>query len=138
MVQISKQTGIALTTLSVDDAGGTPRDIRSAVTNWDLAFPRGVQDVTGQDATAMDRLLLLADSSVNLAGAVDAASNGQHDVFKTVTTTSVARTVSIDAGTPSVGNEYLFTDYQWTRAQDGSLVWASPGVLTGGTINAWA
>ncbi len=135
---MSKQTGIALTTLSVDDAGGSPRDIRPQVTNWDLAMPRGVQDVTGQDATAMDRLLLLADSSINLTGAVDAASNQQHDVFKTVPTTSVARTVTIDAGTPSLGNEYLFTDYTWTRAQDGSLVWAAPGVLTGGTFNAWA
>ena len=135
---MSKQTGIALTTLSVDDAGGSPRDIRPQVTNWDLAMPRGVQDVTGQDATAMDRLLLLADSSVNLTGAVDAASNQQHDVFKTVPTTSVARTVTIDAGTPSLGNEYLFTDYTWTRAQDGSLVWAAPGVLTSGVFNAWA
>lgn len=135
---MSKQTGIALTTLSVDDAGGSPRDIRPQVTNWDLAMPRGVQDVTGQDATAMDRLLLLADSSINLTGAVDAASNQQHDVFKTVPTTSVARTVTIDAGTPTLGNEYLFTDYTWTRAQDGSLVWAAPGVLTGGTFNAWA
>lgn len=133
---MSKQTGIALTTLSVDDAAGSPVDIRASVTNWDLAMPRGVQDVTGQDATAMDRLLLLADSSINLAGAVDSAT--QHTVFRTVPTTSVARTVTIDAGTPTLGNEYLFTDYTWTRAADGSLVWASPGVLTGGTFNAWA
>ena len=136
MVRISKQTGIALTTLSVDDSGGTPVDIRASVTNWDLAFPRGVQDVTGQDVSAMDRLLLLADSSVNLTGVVDSATS--HLVFKTVSTTSVARTVTIDAGTPAVANEYLFTDYAWTRAQDGSLVYAAPGVLTGGAINAWA
>ncbi len=135
---MSKQTGIALTTLSVDNASGVAKDIRPQVTNWDLAMPRGVQDVTGQDATAMDRLLLLADSSINLAGAVDAAADQQHDVFKTVPTTSVARTVTIDAGTPTLGNEYLFTDYTWTRAADGSLVWAAPGVLTGGTFNAWA
>lgn len=135
---MSKQTGIAITTLSVDDAGGTPRDIRPCVTNWDLAMPRGVQDVTGQDVAAMDRLLLLADASINLNGVVDAATNSQHDVFKTVPTTSVARTVSIDVGVPSLGNEFLFTDYTWTRAADGSLVWASPGVLTGGVFNAWA
>ncbi len=111
-------------------------DIRASVTNWDLAMPRGVQDVTGQDVSAMDRLLLLADSSVNLTGVVDSATS--HLVFKTVPTTSVARTVTIDAGTPAVGNEYLFTDYTWTRAADGSLVWAAPGVLTGGVFNAWA
>lgn len=134
---MTKQTGIGLAALSVDDVGGTPRDIRPQVTNWDLAMPRGVQDATGQDATAMDRLLLLADSSVNLTGVVDSASNQQHDVFKTVPTTSVARTVTIDAGTPLLANEYLFTDYTWTRAQDGSLVWAAPGVLTGGTFSAW-
>lgn len=135
---MAKQTGIALTTLSVDDSGGTPRDIRAQVLNWDYAFPRGVQDVTGQDVAAMDRLLLLADASVNLTGVVDAATNAAHDVFKTVPTTSVARTVTVDVGTPSVSNEFLFTDYSWTRAQDGSLVWTAPGVLTGGTLNAWA
>ena len=133
---MAKQTGIALDALSVDDASGTPVDIRASVTNWDLAFPRGIQDVTGQNAAAMDRLGLLADSSVNLTGVVDAATS--HLVFKTVPTTSVGRTVTIDAGTPSVANEYFFTDYTWTRAQDGSLVWAAPGVLTGGVINAWA
>lgn len=132
---MSKQTGIALTTLSVDNSAGTPVDIRACVTNWDVAMPRGVQDVTGQDVSAMDRLLLLADSSINLTGVMDAATS--HTVFKNVATTSVARTVTIDAGTPEVANEYLFTDYQVTRAQDGSLVWAAPGVLSGGVINAW-
>lgn len=133
---MSKQTGIALQSLSVDDAAGSPVDVRSSITNWDLSFPRGVQDVTGQDVAAMDRLLLLADSSFNCTGVVDTATT--HLVFKTVSTTSVGRTVAIDAGTPTVGNEYLFTDYQWTRAADGSLVFNAPGVLTGGVINAWA
>ncbi len=133
---MSKQTGIALTTLSVDNSSGTPVDIRAAVTNWDLAMPRGVQDVTGQDVAAMDRLVLLADSSVNLTGVMDSATS--HSVFKDVSTTSVARTVTIDAGVPAAGNEYLFTDYQVTRPQEGSLTWTAPGVLTGGVINAWS
>lgn len=135
---MAKQTGIAIQALSVDDSGGVARDIRGDVTNWDLAMPRGVQDVTGQDVSAMDRLLLLADASVNLTGVFNAASNLSHDVFKTVPTTSVARTVSFDLGTPTLANEFLFTDYQLTRAQDGSLIWTAPGVLTTGVFNAWA
>jgi hypothetical protein len=43
-----------------------------------------VQDITGLDKSANERLLLLADFSISLAGVFNDASNMSHDVFKTV------------------------------------------------------
>lgn len=132
-----KQTGVGLASLNVDDSGGTPRNICDDITNFDFAMPRGVQDVTGVCSSAMARLLLLADFSVNFTGVFNTDANMSHDVFKTIPTTSVARTVTLDLGDASLAQEVLFTDYQITRAADGSLVWTVPGVLANGTFNAW-
>jgi hypothetical protein len=60
---MAKETGLAWSAMSVDDAGGTLRDIRNDITNFQFATPRAVQDVTGIDRSAMERLLLLADMS---------------------------------------------------------------------------
>jgi hypothetical protein len=61
-----------------------------------------------------------------------------HDVFKTVPSTSVARTVSIVVSGDTLNNECLFTDYAITRGQDGSLTWTAPGVLSDGTVPVWS
>lgn len=138
---MAKQTGMAWTALSVDDSAGTVRDIRNDVTNFQFATPRGVQDVTGVDKSAIERLLLLADFSITLNGVANfgaVPSATAHGVFATVPSTSVARTVTLTIGGKSLPNETLFTDYNFTRAQDGSLVWTAPGVLADGTVPTWA
>lgn len=135
---MAKETGLGITTLSVDDAAGTPRDIRNDITNFSLATPRGVQDVTGIDKSAFERLLLLADLSLTLNGVFNDAANASHDVFKTVPSTSVARTVSLGISGQTLPAEVLFTDYPLTRAQSGELTWAVPGVLSDGTVPTWA
>ena len=135
---MAKQTGLAWTTLSVDDSGGTPRDIRNDITSLDFATPRDVQEVTGIDKSAMERLLLLADFSVDLAGVFNSAVNLSHDVFKTVPSTSVNRTVSIGIGGKTLPNEALFTDYALTRSEKGELTWKAPGVLADGVVPTWA
>jgi hypothetical protein len=135
---MAKQSGLAWTTLSVDDSGGTPRDLRNDITNLEFATPRATQDVTGIDKSAMERLLLLADFTITLNGVFNAASNQAHDVFKTVPSTSVNRTVSITVGGKSLPNECIFTDYPLTRADSGELTWAVPGQLADGTVPLWA
>lgn len=127
----------------VDDSGGTPRTISNDFTNFQFATPRGVQDTTGIDKSANERLLLLADFSVTLSGVADfAATTSAHAVFSTVPSTSVNRTVSINpigttAGNPKLNNETLFTDYQMTRANTGELTYQAPGVLADGTVPTW-
>lgn len=138
---MAKETGIGWSALSVDDSGGTLRDIRNDVTNFQFSTPRGVQDVTGVDKSAMERLLLLADMSVTLNGVFNDGTNASHDVFKTVPSTSVAREFTLTVSGQTLGTTptatLLFTDYGLTRAADGSLTWSAPGVLANGEVPTW-
>lgn len=135
---MAKETGLAWTTLSVDDSAGAVKDIRNDITNFDFSTPREVQDVTGIDKSAMERLLLLADFSINLNGVFNDAADFSHVVFKTVPSTSVARTVTITVSGQTLANETLFTDYALTRDANGSLTWTAPGVLANGTVPTWS
>lgn len=136
---MAKQSGLAWSVCSVDDSAGAVEVIRNDVTNLAFSTPRAVQDVTGLDKSAMERLLLLADFSVTLNGVANFASTpSAHDVFSTVPSTSVARTVTLTIGGKTLPNEVLFTDYQLTRGNDGALTWSAPGVLTGGVVPTWA
>ncbi|WP_244164650.1 hypothetical protein [Streptomyces silaceus] len=134
---MAKESGLGWTTCSVDDAAGTARAIKNDITNLQFATPRAVQDVTGIDKSAMERLLLLADFSVTLNGVFNDAAGQSHDVFKTVPSTSVLRTVSLTVSGQSLNNECLFTDYPLSRSDSGELTFAVPGVLADGTVPTW-
>ncbi len=128
--------------MSVADAGGTARIISNDVTDWNFATPRAVQDTTGVDKSANERLLLLADYSVTLKGVANFAANLSHDVFKTISSTSVNRAVEIDpigtaSGAPKLVNNCVLTDYQITRANTGALTWQVPGSLADGGTPSW-
>jgi hypothetical protein len=136
---MAKASGVGQTTLSVDDSGGTARAIKNDVTNWSFSTPRGVQDITGVDKSAIERLLLLADFSVTLNGIFNTnGTTGIHDVFKTVPSTSVNRTVTITVNGVTMACEVLFSDYQITRAPDGALTVQAPGSLADGAVPTWA
>lgn len=137
-----KESGLGWTAMSVDtQSDGTLRDIRNDCTNFEMSTPRAVQDVTGVDKYAMERLLLLADMSLTLNGVFNDDSNKSHDVFKTVPSTSTPREVTITVSGQTLGTtpavELLFTDYQLTRPPDGSLTWQAPGVLANGVLPTW-
>jgi hypothetical protein len=139
----TKTSGLG-SVIIIDDSAGTPRTISNDITNYSFSTPRGVQDVTGVDKSANERILLLADFSVTLNGVMNwATANMSHDVFKTVPSTSVNRTTSINpVGTtstfPKLNNEVLYTDYQITRNNTGELIWQAPGALADGTVPAWS
>lgn len=135
---MTKETGLGWTAATVDDSATAPQTIINDFTNISFATPRGVQDVTGIDKSAMERLLLLADASVDFNGVFNDAANQSHDVFKTVPSTSVVRTVTLTVSGQTLAGEYLFTDYALTRAADGSLTFSAPGVLADGTVPTWA
>ena len=135
---MAKENGLGWTTLSVDDSGGTVRAIKNDIRNLSFATPRAVQDVTGIDKSAMERLLLLADFSVDLNGVFNDAANQSHDVFKTVPSTSVNRTVTIAVSGQTLANACLVTDYNLTRSDTGELTGSAPGVLADGTVPTWA
>lgn len=122
----------------MDDSSGTARAIVNDITSCEFATPRAEQDVTGMNKSAMERLLLLADFTVTLKGVFNDAANQAHDVFKTVPSTSVARTVTLTVSGQTLANETLFTDYSMTRAESGELTFEAPGVLADGTVPTWA
>jgi hypothetical protein len=88
----------------------------------------------------MERLLLLTDGTVSLTGVLNTTANMSHDVFKTIVSGTVNRTVAITHGTsgPVLTMEMLFSDYSITRAQDGSLVWSVSGVISNGALPVWS
>lgn len=136
---MAKQSGLGWTTCSVDDSGGTLRAIINDVTNLQISTPRGVQDVTGLDKSAYERLLLLADASITLNFVFNpSATTTSHAVFSTVPSTSVLRTTTLVVAAKTLTTELLYTDYNLTRAQTGEFTGTAPGVLADGSIPTWA
>lgn len=135
---MAKTSGIGWTTLTVQDAAAAAQDIRNDVTNLQFATPRTVQDVTGIDKSAMERLLLLADFTITLNGVFNPATNMSHDVFKTIPSTSVTRAVAMTVAAKSLSANVLLTDYPLTRAAGGALTWAVPGSLADGAVPVWS
>jgi hypothetical protein len=133
---MAKQSGLGWTTFSVDNAAGTPVDIRNDTTSLQVATPRAVQDVTGIDKSANERLLLLADATVT----ADTVFNptGAHTVFATIPSTSVQRTVSLGVGGKSLAMEMLATDYPLQRSNTGELTASVPFSLADGNVPTWA
>ena len=122
----------------IDDSGTSARTISNDVTGLSWAIPRNVQDVTGVDKAAIERLLLLADLSATYDGVFNDASNMSHDVFKTVGSASVIRTVTLAMSGKTLASEQFLTDYAVTRASSGELTWSVPGVLGDGTAPTWS
>jgi hypothetical protein len=135
---MAKEAGFPFTVI-VDDSGGVARTISNDVGSLNFATPRAVQDITGVDKSAIERQLLLADMSVTLnLPAFNDASNMSHAVFKTVSSSSVARTTSLAVSGQTLACECLFTDYQLARGSDGSLTTTVPGALSDGTVPTWS
>ena len=133
-----KETGITMT-LTVDGSSGVARDISNDVTNFDFGTPRAMQDVTGLDKLANERLLLLADFSININGVYNPAAQKSHAVFETVPvqTSTELRTVKVAVSGSTLVVETLFSDYALTRAATGELTWNAPGQGAGGTVPTW-
>ena len=122
----------------MDDSTNTQQAIKNDFTNIAFATPRGVQDVTGIDKSAYERILLLADFTLTLNGVFNPAANAEHDVFKTIPSTSVARLVTMVVAAKTLAPTVLFTDYTLTRAANGDFTFAVPGVLSNGVVPTWS
>ncbi len=133
---MAKTSGMGWTTLSMDNSAGSLQDIKNDVTNFAFSLPQAVQDVTGVDKYAIERLALLADFSATLNGVFNPSANRQHAVMKDANT-GVVRTLTFVHSSQTLTNEVLMTDYSLTRGADGSLTYSAPLVLADGTLPAW-
>jgi hypothetical protein len=134
---MAKESGLGMT-VAIDDSGGSARTISNDITSLDFATPREEQDITGLDKSARERLLLLADFTVSISGTFDDASNMAHDVFKTVPSSSVARTTTLTISGQVLAGELFYTDYALSRSSSGELTFSAPGSLAGGVVPTWA
>ena len=123
---MAKQSGLG-DYLAVDDSTGSARDISNDVTNATFNNGTALQEVTGIDKSAVERLQLLGDGTVSINGVFNSASNLSHDVFKTQTgTRTVTYCVGGNSGSnPKLEMEMLISAYNLDRAADGSLTWSA-------------
>jgi hypothetical protein len=139
---VSKVTGLGAQIIVGDAAADEANTITNDVTEFSFSTPRGIQDTTGVDKSAHERLLLLADYSVSMKGVMNTADDMSHDVFSTVPSTSAVRSCSIaptsNNSTPILVVNVLFSDYAITRSNTGELVWDVKGDLADGGVPSWA
>lgn len=134
---MAKESGLGFS-VAVDNSSAVAKTISNDITNLTISTPRGEQDTTGLDKSAHERLLLLADAAFGYNGVFNDAADMSHDVFKTVPSSSVARTCTNAISGQTLASECLFTDYNLTRAADGSFTWSAPGALSDGSVPTWA
>lgn len=134
---MSKVSGLGAT-VTVGNASNAGQDISTDVTDYQFSTPYGVQNTTGVNKLANERLLLLEDFSVTFNGVMDPAVNKSHVVFsgdKRVVRSVVIINETTSSSTMTVN--CLFTDYQLKRSNTGELTWTAPGALADGTAPAW-
>jgi hypothetical protein len=139
---MAKTTGLGAQIIVGDAAADEANTITNDVNEFNFSTPRGIQDTTGVDKSAHERLLLLADYSVSMKGVLNTADDMSHDVFSTVPSTSAVRSCSIaptsNNATPILVVNVYFSDYAITRSNTGELVWDVKGDLADGAVPTWA
>jgi hypothetical protein len=135
---MAKQSGLG-DYLAVDDSSGSARDISNDVTNATFNNGTSLQEITGIDKSAVERLQLLGDGTVSINGVFNSASNLSHDVFKTQTgTRTVTYAVGGNSGSnPKLEMEMLVSAYNLDRGADGALTWSAELSLQSGTVPTW-
>ena len=136
---MAKETGMGWTLCKVDNSAGALQDLMNDVTNLDFSMTNGVQDVTGIDKVAMERLLLLADYSLDFTCVFnDAGSDSEFAVFKnTNVTASAARETELTISAQKLNTICVFPTVSRARAADGSFITSANGQLSNGAIPAW-
>lgn len=138
---MAKTSGLGAA-ITVADSGGTNRTISNDVTDFTLAMPVALQDITGVDKSAHEKLPLLRDLNESLKGIFNAAANMSHAVFSTITTTPTNRATSVyptsNGSTPVLTANLLYKTYNVARAAAGELTWQADGDLADGAVPTWA
>lgn len=109
-------------------------NISNDVKSLNVDTPYGVQDVTGIDKSAMERLLLRGDLSGTINGVFNTASSMSHATLKTPGSKSFVAAYPGATLTTTV----ITSNYAVSMADDGSLTWSVNIVLTGGAVPVWS
>lgn len=135
---MAKESGLGVTTCAVDDSGGTARNLVNDVVSVDISLTRAVDDITGLDVSAMERLLLLGDASATLNTKFNDAANQAHAALSTVCTSDAARTFTFAISGQTFTMESVLTNYNLSRPNSGALNATAGLVLADGADPTWA
>lgn len=133
---MAKETGLGWSEFNVDNAAGIAQDIRNDITNFEFSTPYNLQEITGIDKSAMERLALLADCTGTMNGVFNPAANRAHAVLSG--DLRVIRTIDLVVSTKALSTECLISEYALTRAASGELTWSAPYSLADGTVPTWS
>lgn len=138
---MAKTSGLGAT-ITVADGGGTPRAISNDIGDFSLATPVAMQDTTGINKFAHERLALLSDLTCQLKGVCNFAANMSHAVLSTATTAAVQRACVVfptsSGSTPTLPFNALIGSYDVARGNGGDLTFSSELSLSDGSIPTWA
>lgn len=135
---MAKENGLGAT-LSIDDSSGTARAVTNDVRDVSISTPKAHQDVTGLDKSAIERIQLLTDATIDVNGIFnDAATTGLFTVLKTIPSTSVQRTASFAVSGNTLSIECMFNDMKLSRQAGGELLISTRGELADGSLPAWS
>ena len=109
-------------------------DISNDVGSLSVNTPYGVQDITGIDKSAMERLVLRADCSGTLTFFFNTTASRSHATLKTPGSKTF---VIVFPGPATLTFTAITTDYALTMGTDGSLSGTAPWSLSSGTAAAW-
>lgn len=109
-------------------------NISNDVTSINVDTPYGVQEITGLDKSAVERLLLRADCTGSMTGVFNTTASMSHATLKTPGSKTV---VLVYPGPATLTFTAVFTNYALTMGQDGSLTWSVNFSLSSGTAAAW-
>jgi len=139
---MAKESGLGVTTFSIDDSGGTARAVLNDVRDFTINTPRSLLVVTGLDKSAEERIIGMADASVGFSYIFnDAATTGIFTVLKnfaTIFAGQLGRTLTMAVSGQTFAAELLFEDFPMVRGSDGALGGSCTGRLAEGTLPAWA
>jgi hypothetical protein len=138
---MAKSSGLGAT-FSIDDGAAALQNVSNDILSFNLSTPRGSADITGLDKSAVEKLLLLADGKVSITGAFNpTATTGLHTVLRTISSTSVVRTVTIvfnSTPTATLTMEMVGTNYAVARGADGNVTLTADFELASGTAPTWS
>lgn len=131
------ESGIGAT-FTLDDSGGTGRDLSAYVTQISFNTPRGVQDISSINASGMKRLLLRSDVQIQVTCVFEDTANLTFDVFKTAGTFDNTRTAVFALSGQTFTAECILTDTNFSVGADGSLTITATLQLANGTDGVWS
>lgn len=138
---MAKISGLGAT-ITLADSGGTPRTISNDITDFTINTPIAMQDTTGVNKFAHERLALLIDLTCQLKGVCNFAASLSHAVLSTATTSPNVRAAAVfptsSGSTPTLPFNALIDSYNVARSNAGDLTFQSNLSLADGSIPTWA